>query len=141
MILPCSGEIEEQDPWAGSISCPPPEPAAYVTELMKLSSDTEHRRWFIQDSHTEVAWSQVWGHFQEDNDNEVNHESGVRFQTSYTFITSLLSELKMDLIVEVKIERHRRYSRWERSNNEDIGFIPPSTRLFLIRSDGSISTL
>jgi hypothetical protein len=74
------------------------------------------------------------------DDDETNHESGARFQASFAFIVSLLHELKMDLIVEIEIER-RRYSRWERSNDDDIGFIPPSARLFLIRFDGSISTL
>jgi hypothetical protein len=133
--------LDEQDPWAGAIMYPPPEPAAYIIDLMKLNSDAEHRRWFIQGDHTDIAWSQVWGHFQEKDDNETNHESGERFQASFAFIVSLLHELDMDLIVEIKIERRCRYAQWERSNNDDIGFIPPSTRLFLIKSNGSISAL
>lgn len=133
--------LDEQDPWAGAIRYPPPVPAAYVTELMRLNSDAEHRRWFVQGDRIDVAWSQVWGHFHEKDDDETNHESGARFQASFAFIVSLLRELEMDLIVEVEIERRRRYSRWERSNDDDIGFIPPSARLFLVKSDGSISTL
>jgi hypothetical protein len=133
--------LDEQDPWAGSIRYPSLAPATYVTDLMKLNSDIEHRRWFVQDDHVDVAWSQVWGRFHEKNDDETNHESGARFQASFAFIVSLLRELEMDLIVEIEIERRRRYSRWERNNDDDIGFIPPSARLFLIRSDGSISTL
>jgi hypothetical protein len=133
--------LDEHDPWAGAIRYPPPTPAAYITELMKLNSDAEHRRWFVQGDRIDVAWSQVWGHLPEKDDDEINHESGARFQASFAFIVSLLHELKMDLIVEVEIERSRCYSRWERSNDDDIGFIPPSARLFLVRSDGSISTL
>lgn len=133
--------VDQQDPWAGTIRYPPPAPAAYVTDLMKLNSDVEHRRWFLQGDGIDVAWSQLWGHFHEKNDDEMNHESGARFQASFPFIVSLLRELEMDLIVKVEIERRRRYSRWERSNDDDIGFIPPSARLFLIRSDGSISSL
>jgi hypothetical protein len=134
-------ELDEQDPWAGAIRYPPPAPAAYATDLMKLHSDVEHRRWFVQGDHIDVAWSQVWGHFHEKDDDEANHENGTRFQASFEFILSLLRELEMDLIVEVEIERRRRYYRWERSNDNDIGFIPPSVRLFVIKSDGSISTL
>lgn len=135
------GRLDEQDPWAGAIRYPSPEPAAYIIDRMKLNSDAEHRRWFVQGGNVDVAWSQVWGHFSEKDDDETNHESGSRFQASFAFIVSLLRELEMDLIVEVDIERRYRFSRWERRNDDDIGYIPPSARLFLIKSDGSISTL
>ncbi|MFZ5644665.1 MAG: AVAST type 3 anti-phage nuclease/ATPase Avs3a [Bacillota bacterium] len=133
--------LDEHDPWAGDIWYPPPEPAAYIIDLMKLNSDAEHRRWFVRGDCTDVAWSQIWGYFHEKDDDGKNHENGARLQASFVFIVSLLRELDMDLIVKVEIERRLRYSRWERSNDDDIGFIPPSARLFLIRSDGSISTL
>lgn len=133
--------LDEKDPWAGAIRYPPPAPATYVTDLMSLKSDVEHRRWFAQDNHVDVARSVTWGHFYEKDDEETNHEGGARFQASFAFTVSLLSELEMDLIVKVEIKRLRPYSRWERNNDDDIGFIPPSARLFLIRSDGSISTL
>jgi hypothetical protein len=133
--------LDEKDPWAGAIRYPPPEPAAFVTDLMSLKSDVEHRRWFAQDDHGDVAWSVTWGHFREKDDEETNRESGARFQASFGFTVSLLRELEMDLIVKVEIKRCRPYSRWERNNDDDIGFILPSARLFLIRSDGSISTL
>lgn len=133
--------LDEQDPWAGSIMYPPSEPANYIIDLMSLDSDAEHRRWFVQGDRTDVVWSQVWGCFQEKDDDETNHESGDRLQASFEFIVSLLHEFEMDLIVEIEIERRLRYSRWERSDNNDIGFIPPSARLFLIKSDGSIRTL
>ncbi len=136
----CDRGLDEQDPWAGAITYPSPVPAAYITNIMNLTSDTEHRRWFVQGDHVEVAWAQVWGTFVEKDDDETNHESGVRFQASFEFIVSLLHKLDMDLIVKVEIERHRRYFRWER-RNDDIRFIPPSARLFLVKTNGRICTL
>ncbi|MDP2602700.1 MAG: AVAST type 3 anti-phage nuclease/ATPase Avs3a [Deltaproteobacteria bacterium] len=134
--------LDEQDPWAGAIRYPPPGPAAYVAELMSLKSDAERRRWHAGAALGDVAWSQVWGHFREKDDHdEMNHESGSRFQTSLAFIVELLRKLGMDLIVKVEIERRHRYSRWERSRDDDLGYILPSARLFLLRSDGSLSTL
>lgn len=132
--------IDTQDPWSGAIQYPPLEPAAYVVELMKLNSDSEHRRWFVQDEDIDVAWSQIWGHVY-DKDDGALYESGTRFQASFAFIMSLLRDLKMDLIVEVDIDRRFHNRSWERSNNNDIGFLPPNIRLFLIKSDGSIGTL
>lgn len=133
--------IDKQDPWAGAIRYPPPEPAAYIIDAMKLNSDTEHRRWFVQGDCIDVAWSHVWGYYQDEDNDKTKHETGERFQASFEFIVSLLRKLSMDLIVEIQIERRLRYSRWERSKEDDIRFTPPSTRLFLIKSDGSINTL
>lgn len=133
--------LDEQDPWAGSIRYPPPRPAPYVTELMNLKSDEEERRWFVQGDQVDVAWSQIWGHFYEKDNSDRKHESGARFQASFAFIVSFLRKLGMDLIVEVEIERRNRHYRWESSNDDDFGYILPNARLFLIKSDGSISTL
>lgn len=137
----CDSGLDEQDPWAGAIRYPSPAPAAYIIDIMKLNSDAEYRRWFVQGGNIDVAWAQVWGHFREKDNDESNNESGVRFQASFEFIVSLLHKLEMNLIVEVEIERRHRYSRWQRSNDDDIGFIPTSARLFLVRSDGSINAL
>lgn len=141
-IFDCSNEseIDKRDPWSASIEYPSYEPANYIVNLMKLDTDSEHRIWFTSDNHTDVIYSQVWGEFQE-KDEGVNYERGNRLQASVEFVVSLLSKLKMDLIVEIQIERRLRYSRWERSNTDDNTFIPPSARLFLVKADGNIYTL
>jgi len=136
----CYRGLDEHDPWAGAITYPSPVPASHITDIMNLTPDTEHRRWFVQGDHFDVAWAQVWGTFVEKDDDEINHESGVRFQASFEFVVSLLHKLEMDLIVQIEIERRRRYYRWER-RNDDIEFIPPSARLFLVKTDGRICTL
>ena len=133
--------IDERDPWAGNIRYPPPEPADYVIQLMKLKSDTERRRWFVHDECTDVAWSSTWGHFQEKDDEETSHESGTRFQASIGFTVALLANLNMDLIVSVGIERGRPYNRWERNNDNDTRYIPRSARLFLVKADRTIRSL
>jgi hypothetical protein len=133
--------IDKRDPWAGDIRYPPPEPADYVVRLMKLSSDTERRRWFVQGECTDVAWSSTWGHFSEKDDEETSHDGGSRFQASLGFTVALLTKLKMDLIVSVKIERGRPYNRWERDNDDNTRYIPRSARLFLIKADRTIRSL
>jgi hypothetical protein len=137
----CDWGIDKRDPWAGDIRYPPPEPADYVIHLMKLSADTERRRWFVQDECIDVAWSSTWGHFQEKDDEETTHDSGTRFQASLGFTGKLLAKLNMDLIVKVEIERNRPYNRWERDKDDDARYIPRSARLFLIKADRTIRSL
>lgn len=135
-----SGCLDGQDPWAGDIRYPPPTPATCLTELMNLMADAEHRRWFTKDDQEDLVWSQSWGHFKEKNDDEKERENGYRLQASFPFIVAILRKLQMDLIVKVEIERRRPYSRWEK-DDDNLGFILPSARIFLFRSDGSVSTI
>ena len=138
---PSERNLDIYDPWAGAIKYPPPRPASYIIDLMELKCDSEQRRWFIEDDHGDVAWAQLWGSLHENGTRGINHEHGIRFQASFEFITSLLQKIKMDLIIEVVIERTSPYYSERRNTNDNIDNIPPSARLFLIKSDGSILTM
>lgn len=108
---------------------------------MNLESDEEQRCWFVKGEQSAVAWSQVWGYYHEKDHDEANQGAGERFQAPLGFVVSLLRKLGMDLIVEVEIERNYQRFHWEDRNNDDFGYILPSTRLFLIKPDDSINTL
>ncbi len=86
-----------------------------------------------------VLWSQIWVTFRERDDRE--EEKGRRFQGTCSFINDFLAEMKMDLIVEVAIERNMRYSRYDSSKENDLGHIPPYTKFFLLKEDGRVYTL
>lgn len=134
--------IDKQDPWAGDIRFPPLQPAKFVRELMDISPDAERRVWSaeIEDRTEPVLWSRLWGHFQ-DRDDEEERESGQRFEASITFIRKLLITIGMDLIVEVEVNRRPRYFRYSHGDDEDLRYVPPCAKLFLIRGDGSVLTV
>lgn len=134
----CSG-LDEKDPWRGEIQYPAPKLASYICELMQITSDTEKRNWFTE-MKEEVARSYLWGQLSEnDRDTELDH--GSLLQVSYPFVIRLLQRLNMDLIVKVEIERTAKYFNDERSDDHGFRYIPPNTRLFLIRTDGRIVTV
>ncbi|EHJ4141185.1 hypothetical protein J1C17_003521 [Escherichia fergusonii] len=131
--------IDEFDPWAGNVRFPVPEPAPFVIDAMKLSTDKDHRVWFSTSYDKPEMISSIWGHLSGKNDEEKPH--GYRLCASVSFIKSLLTVFKMDLILEVSVDRHSRNSRYGRSNENELDNIPTSTRLFLFRHDGTIQTL
>jgi hypothetical protein len=135
-----SGGLDDRDPWAGEIRFPPPSPAHYAVDLMKLEPDTDRRTWRGDDRHA-VMWAQVWGHFREKDEEDEGHETGQRLQASPAFIVEFLRKMDMELIVEVEIERRSRRARYERLEDDNVGFIPASARLFLLRADGSFASL
>jgi NACHT domain len=141
-INTCDVGLEELDPWAGDIRFPPPEPAPYIRTLMKIGCADEDRRiWITQSSGEEVAWSQVWGKFSEHNHDESEGERGYRLQAAKHLLSSLLQQLGMDMIVEVQIKRQRTRPRWESGGDDAHEFIPPSTRLFIFKANGTFDTI
>ena len=134
--------LDVQDPWSGSIRYPPIGPAPFVQELMHLSSDSERRVWCAKHNGKieEALRSQVWGRFRE-KDDENDAENGSRIQASVPFVLEFLRKMDMDLMIKVEVTRRIRRSRYESYKNHDIGYIPPSARLFLVRPDGNVCTV
>ena len=131
--------IDEFDPWAGNVRFPIPEPASFIIEAMKLTTDKDHRIWSSTPCAKTEMVSSIWGHLSGKNDDEKPH--GYKLCASIDFIKSMLTILKMDLIIEVDIDRYSRNDRYGRSNENELDNIPSSTRLFLVRHDGIIQTL
>ncbi|ELO0755446.1 hypothetical protein QNO85_002930 [Salmonella enterica] len=131
--------IDEFDPWAGNVRFPIPEPASFVIDKMKLTTDKDHRVWHSPSCVEPAMVSSIWGHLSGKNEEEKSH--GYRLCASIHFIKSALKTFNMDLILEVDVDRYSRNSRYERNNENELDNIPSSTRLFLFRHDGTIHTL
>lgn len=134
--------LDTSDPWAGKISYPPPEPAQFVIDLMRLQADFERRTWSASLAGQDPAamWAEIWGQWREHRDEE-EPENGNRLQASLGFIVDLLRRVDSDMIVKVQLERRNRYPHYERGDYGDLGYLPKSARLFLLKPDGSISSI
>jgi len=134
--------LDQFDPWAGEIRYPAPKPAKFANDIFQLEPDREFRVWQGQSEGAlkEVLWSQVWGSCKKE-DNEDEGENGQRLQASRAFLIEFLGKMKMDLIVEVEIERRIRRSRYERYKDDGIEYPHPYTKLFLFGADGKCRSL
>jgi hypothetical protein len=134
--------LDKLDGWAGEIRYPPIVPADFVVSLMNLTVDSERRNWIIPDRSTDqgALWSELWGHPSDSNDEAEDRESGRRLQASSHFLCDFLYRTGMDLIISVEMERRLSRSRYERSN-DDAGYTRPSVRIFLAKSDGTLTTI
>ena len=133
--------IDEFDPWSGDIQFPPPKPASFIRDLFYLESESDCRVWKIktEKKNMEMIWSQVWGNLiQQEYASDSNH--GDRLQASYAFIKKMLIKTNMDLIVNVEIDRRFCRYRYERYEDE-IEFMPPYFKVFVINADSQIFTL
>ncbi|QGM99706.1 AVAST type 3 anti-phage nuclease/ATPase Avs3a [Methylocystis parvus] len=132
--------LDEKDRWAGGVSFPPPRPAPFIVERMRLDTDADLRFWKDQ-SKICVMESQVWGYYDEAKRHESsNPNRGSRLQVSASFVGSMLGELDRDLIIEVQIERRRRYQPYESGEKDDDERIKTSAKLYLLGKDGKFRT-
>jgi hypothetical protein len=129
--------LDGKDRWSGSIHFPPPIPAGEIVDLMAIETDFDKRVW-RNGSNATVMSSQVWGYLEVRDENN-SPERGERLQASLSFVNEMLGQIKHDLIVEVQIERRRRYRSYESQKDDER--IPTATKLYLIKVDGSITTL
>jgi hypothetical protein len=133
--------LDEQDRWAGGVSFPPAGPAAFIVELLDLTTDSDRRLW----RNAEQAWvmeTEVWGYYDEARSHErSNPNRGNRLKVSMPFVTKMLAKLNRDLIIEVQIGRTRRYQPYERSLGDDDERVPTQAKLYLLNRDGKISTI
>lgn len=135
---PSERGIDESDPWAGEVRFPAPEPAAFVTEMMHLSTDSDRRLWLAPFSPAPALLSKAWGYYQERNSSE--QPSGSRLRASVQFVVKFLTAIGMDLVVEVEIQRRSRHQHYDSRDDDDPRNIPPSTRIFIVKGDGTICT-
>ena len=134
---------DERDPWAGAIQYPPLIPAKFVQELLRLETDAESGVWEIEMAgmRKEVLWSQIWGDQSQDTQYyERKAEGGKRLQASRAFVAELIRRIKRDLIVGVQINRRIARLPYERSE-DDLRYMQPYCRFFLLRANGRTYTL
>ncbi|XXY44993.1 AVAST type 3 anti-phage nuclease/ATPase Avs3a [Sorangium sp. So ce269] len=131
--------IDERDRWAGHVRFPAPEAAPFVIEMMNLSTDSDRRLWQAPSGSAPTLRSETWGRFHENDKSE--QPRGRRLQASIQFVVEILKAIGMDLVVRVDIERRSLHERYERTEGDELGNIPPSTRIFIITGDGTIRTL
>ncbi len=133
--------LDEQDPWAGTITYPALSPARPVMDLLGLTPDFERRRWVMRIGGLDqiVLWSEVWGGPKERDDEEP--ANGRRLQGSLDLVLDLVRRSGMDLIINVEINRRVRHSRYHQRRSDEFEYTIPSARLFLIGPNGTIRTI
>ncbi|UZE14563.1 AVAST type 3 anti-phage nuclease/ATPase Avs3a [Pseudomonas sp. B21-053] len=131
--------IDNSDPWAGNVRFPVPEPAAFIVDLMNMSTDADRREWVLPSSPMPVMRSHTWGYFQENDRSE--QATGVRLDATISFVIEFLKATGKDLVVEVEIQRNARHQNYRNRGEDELQYITPSNRIFILKGDGTFRTL
>jgi hypothetical protein len=134
--------LDQYDPWAGSIEFPPYAPTADLVLMLGLEADVELRNWCqsIFGHADETINSSVWGTWEDpyqDDYYEGRRDGGRVLSASPTLLRRLCVETSMQLVFEVRVERHLARSRYGSESDDSLGYAFPYTGIFLLMPDGS----
>lgn len=125
----------------GNIGYPPLRPAKWFTDRFNLNSDYELRSWNSAESCDQpVLKSLVWGRKSGQNDHNTP-ETGSRLLANRVALKTWLKNLKMELIVEIQIDREFKRDSYQYKQDDSPSYLPSYTLLVIFKSDGKIETI
>lgn len=137
----CRGSQDEgldaADPHAGEIDYPPYRIGDSLIEQLRLSVDSEQRKWFMADRKEESLVCRLWKTPAERRDEEIP-KHGIRMSASLEFLKHLCATLERELIIEVQIERRLRRSSYYTRSNDDGEYPAANSKVYILSADGKL---
>ena len=134
-----SGELDTFDPYAKHIRYPPYKVAVPFAKILKLAADTECRHWTQIGQNAPAMISEVWStrELPGSRDQEDPFRAGSRIGASAQLLKELCAKTGKSLILTVHIRRHEQ-RRYRSPDEQDFGYIPPSHKIFIFSSNGTL---
>lgn len=129
--------IDSADPHAGKINYPPYKVGNSIAEQLGLTVDLEQRNWYISSINKKSLVCELWK-LPEQVNKEDPYRYGNRMVASLEFLKLLCSNLKCELIFEVKIKRdfHKSLDYGEREDDKEYSL--PNSKIYILSADGKL---
>ena len=129
--------LDEFDPYSDDISYPPYQIGESFVEQFGLTSDVEQRKWYLPNETKASLICELWSEkTSKYKDDPPRH--GNRLTASLAFLKKLCSDLKLELIIQVKIERNYLSKSYNSRKNDDIGYQFPYCKIYILSENGTL---
>ncbi|MGO3891356.1 MAG: NACHT domain-containing protein [Paenalcaligenes sp.] len=119
--------LDKFDGWAADVGHRTLAPSENIVALLGLEADATGRTWQLDG--TVACVSEIWSEGSPDEDGR--HDHGRRVIAHPSLIDSLLKETNMSLVVEVRAERRRAYSRYDSLRESEVRDARSTTQIIL----------
>lgn len=128
--------IDEFDPLAAKIDYPPYKIGESIIKRMRLTADSELRKWFIPNSDTESVIGEIWS---TDTNERIEGPlmKGNRLSASLSFLKNLCMKMNCELVIEVQINCRFNQKAYF-GGNEESAYKPPINKIFVLSPDGKL---
>lgn len=119
-------QLDNLDRWSGSVEFEKFDVAKVFDENLLARIISDGRSWHLENSNArpQVAWSDVWGAAETDENRDSYRGHGAKLDISAAFLEQLLSATPYKMIVRILIDRKLNRSPYEREK-EDYTYVPP----------------
>jgi len=134
-----TGQLDTLDPYAKGIHFPPYKVAPKIATALKLTADIEFRRWMKQKLSAPSMISEIWSSKELPRSREAKEpfRSGSRINASRELLKEICTKTGKSLIFSVQIRRYEQ-RRYRAKDEEDLGYIQPSHKIFIFSSNGKL---
>ncbi|MEO8107238.1 MAG: hypothetical protein ABI720_07955 [Actinomycetes bacterium] len=126
--------IDREDDRGRNVVFPPSRPGSDVVDRFSLTADEDLRGWSNEAG--EMFHSQVWDDTEQTGREYRSGTSGQKLVVDSEFLTEVLAELDMTLVVQVNLRRDLHTSSYQRKGSDEISWVEWSTKVYLIGPDG-----
>ncbi|MCZ7601651.1 MAG: hypothetical protein M5R37_02230 [Melioribacteraceae bacterium] len=130
------GRLDEYDPLSAEITYPPYQLGESIRKNLKLSSDDEWRKWYIQGQDNPCLICDIWSSDKIRYD-EDPYKHGIKLNASLDFLKKMCKTLNCEVIIEVQISRSSKYESYKREKNEQ-KYKSPFTKVYILNSQGQL---
>lgn len=129
--------IDAADPHADEIDYPPYRIGDSLIEQLRLSVDSEQRKWFMADRKEESLVCRLWKTPAKRRDEEIP-KHGIQMSASLEFLKHLCTTLERELIIEVQIERRLRRSLHYTRSDDDGEYPTANSKVYILSANGKL---
>lgn len=127
--------IGSKDPFCGDIHIEPFKLHSSIMKVIKCTPANDMKNWKLDNKL--VLKNKYWSEDKtEDRENCPSH--GNQVLASLDLLTSICKKMNVEIAIQVNIKRRYKDSYSSRRKDNDLGYIPPYSKTFLLSSDGKL---
>lgn len=132
----CRDGIDNLDKHGGSVKFPPTGPGTDIITRFELTPDADQRMWFHEQ--VPVFRSRIWNNMTSARSDRDTGTCGEQFEVRLDFLTRILDELEMTLVLQVNLRRdtHRSYNERRKGDGDEFDWLERSGKVYLIDPRG-----
>lgn len=128
--------VDNFDKHGGSVKFPPTGPGTDIITRFELTPDADQRMWLHEE--VPVFRSRIWNNMTSIGRGRDTGTCGEQFEVRQDFLTYILEELEMTLVLQVNLRRDTQRSYYERRKGEgdEFDWLEKSGKVYLIDPRG-----
>lgn len=132
-----NSDVESNDPFAGEIYAQPFKLSDDVINAIEVGCSKDQKTYYLLGDDTICLQSKYWSE-DKPSDRDTYIRTGRPGIASLEFLMLICNKMNVDIALQVNIERSFTSSSRNRTNDDELRYIPKSSKTFILSGDGRL---